>query len=258
MLAELILLGGSIIAFPSAASEKTEAEEQVYFEILDEEGQKISESSRIKEGDVIQLKMYLAPDCGAQMMQLLVSYDNTLVENVDLYDEEQAAFSECMENAVFEDAMVNPRWPDEDKYYSYYEYYKYQDGSITEGGLLATFRYKVISDQTKTVQFEIASENEGFVFADAENVPVEFHAGKAAVSINLPEQILYGDVNQDGKVNLKDASVIYAALAGRKNLTEEAQKAADVNGNGVMDKEDAKKIYAYVAGRITSLEIQDE
>ena len=55
-----------------------------------------------------------------------------------------------------------------------------------------------------------------------------------------------GDVNSDGKVSLKDASLIRYFMVGIVTLTEEQQKNGDVNEDGKLDLKDASQIRKYI------------
>ena len=55
----------------------------------------------------------------------------------------------------------------------------------------------------------------------------------------VPENVLYGDVNLDGKVELADAIVLNKSCAGQVTLTKEAGANADCDANGIVDTGDA-------------------
>lgn len=59
-------------------------------------------------------------------------------------------------------------------------------------------------------------------------------------------------MNEDGKVDAKDASMVLVAYAkvstgSEDGLTEKQHKAADVNADGKVDAKDASSILAYYA-----------
>lgn len=59
-------------------------------------------------------------------------------------------------------------------------------------------------------------------------------------------------MNEDGKVDAKDASIVLVAYAkvstgSEDGLTEKQHKAADVNADGKVDAKDASSILAYYA-----------
>ena len=67
-----------------------------------------------------------------------------------------------------------------------------------------------------------------------------------------PDDYDLGDVNEDGKVDAKDASMVLVAYAkvstgSEDGLTEKQRKAADVNADGKVDAKDASSILAYYA-----------
>ena len=66
------------------------------------------------------------------------------------------------------------------------------------------------------------------------------------------EDILYGDVNRDGKIDIKDVTTIQKHLASDSGLDDDQKKRADVNFDGKIDIKDATTIQKYLAGIISS------
>lgn len=106
---------------------------------------------------------------------------------------------------------------------------------------------------TDDTEFQIRFEHVMYQNRDGA-AGVKYAAPVAMVQLDVQSSVYYGDVNQDKNVDVKDVSIVYAAAAGKRELSEEEQNRADVNGDGQVDAEDAKLIYEYVAGRRTSLE----
>ena len=69
-------------------------------------------------------------------------------------------------------------------------------------------------------------------------------------------QIMYGDVNGDGKVNSTDAALTYAVHNGKRSFTQAQQQAADVNGDGKINSTDAALIYAVHNGKRQTFPIE--
>ena len=66
-----------------------------------------------------------------------------------------------------------------------------------------------------------------------------------------PEYTL-GDVNEDGNINILDASTIQRSVANITTLSKSQQLAADVNGDGKINVLDATMIQQYIANLITT------
>lgn len=81
---------------------------------------------------------------------------------------------------------------------------------------------------------------------------------KVTVEGGSAPEILYGDVNGDGKVDSLDAMLIYACHNGKKALSEKQRLVADVNGDGKVDSFDAMLVYAYHNGKIKKFPIENK
>ena len=64
--------------------------------------------------------------------------------------------------------------------------------------------------------------------------------------------VLLGDLNGDGEIDLLDANLIVSCYNGTVDLTEEQLLAADLNGDGEIDLLDANLIVSYYNGTIDS------
>ena len=67
------------------------------------------------------------------------------------------------------------------------------------------------------------------------------------------EEVLKGDVNFDGKVDVMDTRIITKHVCNQKELTEEQKKAADVTADGKVDIKDLRKILRFVCGKVDKL-----
>lgn len=64
---------------------------------------------------------------------------------------------------------------------------------------------------------------------------------------------LIGDINQDGNVDIKDATLIQKYLAKIVDFNDEQLATADTNGDGSVSIADATQIQRYLAQLIPSL-----
>lgn len=70
------------------------------------------------------------------------------------------------------------------------------------------------------------------------------------------EPPLYGDVNEDSRINAADAAITYAIANGKRTVTADQTVAADVSGDGRINAADAALIYAYANGKRTSFPVE--
>ena len=91
---------------------------------------------------------------------------------------------------------------------------------------------------------QIYASDNGFEFISLGEAPT-----------NPSEKVLLGDVNGDGKVNIKDATMIQKSAASLVTLTDEQAKAADVNKDSKVNVNDTTAIQRFVAGIDTGLDI---
>lgn len=68
-----------------------------------------------------------------------------------------------------------------------------------------------------------------------------------------PVGIKYGDVNNDGTVDIKDSAIISKSLNGQYVLTAEEENRGDVNLDNIIDSKDADIIKNYCTGNIDSI-----
>jgi len=85
---------------------------------------------------------------------------------------------------------------------------------------------------------------------------------QTAANVKLPspitfngEEITFGDINDDGVVNILDLINLAQKLAGIIELTEYGKAAADVNHDGAVDILDLIKLAQHLAGIVNNLDI---
>ena len=62
---------------------------------------------------------------------------------------------------------------------------------------------------------------------------------------------MYGDLNNDKKIDKKDLLTVQSYIFGYSKLNENQSKAADVNRDGKVDKKDLLAIQSHVFGYST-------
>ncbi|MBR1529624.1 MAG: carbohydrate binding domain-containing protein [Oscillospiraceae bacterium] len=68
-----------------------------------------------------------------------------------------------------------------------------------------------------------------------------------------PVEIKYGDVNQDGSINILDVITLNKAVLGKESLNDQQKANADVNLNGSPDSSDSLSILKFIVGLLKSL-----
>ena len=71
--------------------------------------------------------------------------------------------------------------------------------------------------------------------------------GKKATCIVTVKNIL-GDINGDGKVNIKDWNKMYEYISGLSRFNEEEFEAGDINEDGKVNLKDWNRLYEHISG----------
>ena len=69
--------------------------------------------------------------------------------------------------------------------------------------------------------------------------------------------VMYGDVNQDGKIDATDSLAILHAVVGKITLTDAQKVIADVNGDGEISATDALVILHFIVGKIEKFPVEE-
>ncbi len=87
---------------------------------------------------------------------------------------------------------------------------------------------------------------------------VELVAEWTKVFVDPPADIIYGDVDGDGKVTAADALEVLKSVVGKVTLTDIQMTVADTDGNGKADAADALNILKKVVGKIDSFPVENK
>lgn len=85
-------------------------------------------------------------------------------------------------------------------------------------------------------------------------VTVSYDKFKTEFTVRIKSKALSGDVNLDGKINIKDATAIQKHLAKFIQLEDKNLSAADVNADGKVNVRDATEIQKYIANMLNATE----
>lgn len=118
--------------------------------------------------------------------------------------------------------------------------------SLTAGGSLLDLTFKVKADATGPAIIEIPTDNAEYEFLFVNGSLEEIDIATVSGVLDISE-LLLGDVDGSGRVNIIDANMIRRHAAKLITLEEEQLQAADVNGDGKVNIIDANLIRRYVA-----------
>lgn len=68
------------------------------------------------------------------------------------------------------------------------------------------------------------------------------------ITLPVTDYVWYGDINEDGEVDVKDLTLLRRYLEGISELSSQALKNADVNGDGSVNETDKKLLTEFLAG----------
>lgn len=163
---------------------------------------------------------------------------------------------------VYVDKQENSSWPgvqmqkDSNGYYYYEIPEGLENGSVifTESNTATTNRYPadqqpglVIGGSSKLLSANYTWQNYSSVDPTKPTSPTQ--PTTATEPITVPyENVLVGDVNFDGSVNVRDATQVQMTITGEMSFTDKEIAAYDCNQDGKVTVQDATLVQLYSAG----------
>lgn len=194
-------------------------------------------------GGTVTVPVRIAENPGFTNFAIALDYDREQLELISIHvsDGENAYLCGCL-------ASVNTEWADEDgKTYGYIVCANPE--KVTDDGVLFTAVFQVsetFSGTTEVTPITQYMRNENSDFILFEDLLVSDISGAVT-------GILRGDLNGDGDITARDASLIYNILKSEEEITDDLLAVADVNNDGEISARDAQKVYNYANGKISSL-----
>lgn len=124
------------------------------------------------------------------------------------------------------------------------------DGSFGSHGYRSCFWYKssLYQDKAEVGYYNFSKKGEWTTKSDDTASSVIYRYKQKEAS-----QLLIGDVNGDGRVNVQDATMVQKYCASLVTLNDNAMITADSNRNGKVNIQDATLIQKFVAGLVAEL-----
>ena len=187
------------------------------------------QSARVQPGKAVTVRLDLSANKGISNMRLQLSYpDGFTLENIQKGDALSTLFFTPPGKLTAN--PVNFVWDG-------------TDADTSEGCILElTFR---VADTVSPGDYKIhMSYQKGDVLDnDLEDIDLTLQDGAVTVA-----QFTYGDVNDDGVINMKDLGALRKYFAGGYDADKFVMEAADVNGDGVVNMKDLGILRRYLAG----------
>lgn len=114
-------------------------------------------------------------------------------------------------------------------------------------------KFYVKSDASENVQISVSYGLQSFSDNNGNYVYPALDAGTIYIS---DSDLLYGDANNDGGVNMKDILLMRKIIAGAEDDSAINITLADVNGDGKIDFKDLLFLRKFVSGEITVFPVQ--
>lgn len=207
----------------------TETRNIDYIPVYDEDAPRISmTSANAKAGEEIEVQIKLENNPGITALRLVVYYDEDALE---------------MTGFEFGDALSSMNKGTSENYGNDYSFSMYSaTADLTDCGTLAIIKFKVKEDAADgEYPITIAYDPDDIFNLAGDCVDFDIEIG--AVIVN---SCLLGDVNNDGKINMRDVVLLQQVVNGW-NVTYN-KDAADYNGDGKTNMRDIVALQQYING----------
>jgi len=190
-----------------------------YIPVYDETAPRISmTSANVKAGEEVELKINIENNPGITALRLVIGYDEDVLE---------------MTGFSFGDALASMNKGKSEYYGSDYSFSMYSaTADLTDCGTLAIVKFKV-KDAAEIGEYPITVT---YDFDDIFNLSgdsVNFDIENGMIIIN---EFLSGDVNNDGKINMRDVVLLQQVINGWN--VKYNKDAADFNNDGKINMRD--------------------
>ena len=134
----------------------------------------------------------------------------------------------------------------------------YQGEALVLDGISLKIHYNNGTDEEIAITADMISEYEPDMLGEQKiTVTYQGQTDKFTVLVKeITPDIVKGDTNGDGVVEIRDAIEIFRYLASKISLDGDAATAADADGDGDVTIKDAIYIFRYLADKITYDELQ--
>lgn len=187
------------------------------------------ESVTVQPGNIAEVAIRIDNNPGITSLQISVAYPGDDLELLSIQD--MRLFGNSISSGPLTKNPIKISW---------------YDGlsNRTENGELVVLRFQV-AENVSSAQVSI-SYNPNNIFTNTFD-NVFFNTEDGIITVKEKDPVLLGDVNGDGKVNIKDCTAIQRYLADLGTIDEVLLEAADTDGNGFIEINDASVLQEYLS-----------
>lgn len=195
------------------------------------------ESKNAVAGEAVEIPVTLYSDNQCTSYDISIKYDS----NLELLDVDGAMLST----------------PYEENGEKYVAIIGYKASPYKDGKAIAKLTFAVPEDLESDAQYLVGVNNVASLQTESEDFTSLTSCVNSTISVKsfnkkgfgVYQNGLFGDVNEDGVADIRDAALIARCVAGRKldRISRQGQLNGDVNQDGTLDIRDAARIARYVA-----------
>lgn len=207
----------------------TETRNIDYIPVYDEDAPRISMANvDAKAGEEIEVRVKLENNPGITALRLVIDYDDTALE---------------MTGFTFGDALASMNKGTSENYGNHYSFSMYSaTADLNDCGTLAVIKFKV-NENAEDGEYPIRITYDSDDIFNLNGESIHFDTGIGIVTVN---SCLLGDINNDGKINMRDVVLLQQIVNGW-NVTYN-KDAADYNGDGKINMRDIVALQQYING----------
>lgn len=200
-----------------------------YIPAPDKDAPKIyADSVNARAGEEVEIRVKIENNPGITALRLVVDYDDTVLE---------------MTGFTFGDALSSMNKGTSENFGNQYSFSMYSaTADLTDNGTLAVIKFKVNENaEDGEYPIRITYDSDDIFNLNGDSIHFDTVTGIVTVNSCLP-----GDVNDDGKINMRDVVLLQQVVNGWNVAYN--KDAADYNGDGKINMRDIVALQQYING----------
>ena len=202
------------------------------------------------KGEKVSLPLSVKDNSGMASLTAVISYDAAVLSITDDDITPAGILDGAVDTADSTKVIYQVNTAEAGKVYISF----IKSENVTGDGILFNVAFTIKTDAAAG-DSEVTLVVDEMANADAA-IYTGYTAENGAVKVG-ESTLMYGDVNNDGKVNSEDALMVLQSVVGIVTLDERAAKVANVNSDNKIDTQDALGILQYIVNIRSELPYKD-